>query len=330
MTQAYGVVVIGRNEGQRLINCLQSLADNPVVYVDSGSTDDSVASSRRLGVDVVQLDMSVPFTAARARNVGASALLEKYPELEYVQFVDGDCRVNLEWLRRAQQTLDQDATLAAVCGRRREVNPGASVYNLLCDIEWDTPVGDADACGGDAMYRVKSLRGVGGFNEEFIAGEEPELCFRLRADGWRIKRIDHEMTQHDAAIHSFRQWWKRSQRSGYAYALGALEHGYDATEPFRMKSCLSVLFWGGFIPLCGILFALIKPAVALVALIAAYGVLWSKIYRHSYKRHREFSRRDIAIYAGFVVLQKFPELVGMLQCGWQYMLGRKASIIEYK
>lgn len=330
MTQAYGVVVIGRNEGQRLIDCLGSLGSNSVVYVDSGSTDDSVAQSRQLGVDVVQLDMSMPFTAARARNVGMAALLSRYPELEFVQFVDGDCRVNREWLHYAQQKLEQGMTLAAVCGRRREINRNASIYNLLCDIEWDTPVGEADACGGDAMYRVKALREVGGFNEEFIAGEEPELCYRLRAAGWRIMRIDHEMTQHDAAMHSFRQWWKRCQRSGYAYALGALEHGDDSAEPYKMKSCFSVLLWGGFVPLCGAMFAVIEPATAVIGLFAAYAYLWSKIYRRSHKRHSEFSRKDIVIYAGFVVLQKFPELVGLLQCGWQYMMGRKASIIEYK
>jgi glycosyltransferase involved in cell wall biosynthesis len=39
------VVAIGRNEGDRLKACLRSVVDVAalVVYVDSGSTDDSVA-----------------------------------------------------------------------------------------------------------------------------------------------------------------------------------------------------------------------------------------------------------------------------------------------
>jgi GT2 family glycosyltransferase len=329
MTQAFGVVVIGRNEGDRLLKCLDSLAGYPVVYVDSGSTDNSVAESEKRGVTVVELDLSVPFTAARARNAGAETLLETFPELEFVQFVDGDCQVAERWLERASQELQENPALAAVCGRRREVNRGASVYNLLCDIEWDTPVGHADACGGDAMYRVRAYQAAGGFNEDFIAGEEPELCYRLRRAGWRIKRIDQEMTKHDAAMHHFKQWWKRSQRSGYAYALGALEHGSDQ-ESYKLKPCLSVLFWAGAVPVAALVAAVVSPGLALLGILLAYLYLGMKVYRSSRKRHPGFTPREIGVYSLFLVLQKFPELVGMLQCGWQHMLGRRMSIIEYK
>src|SRR5947207_307333 len=59
-----GVVVIGRNEGDRLRTCLSAVAGRnlPVVYVDSGSTDGSVATARGLGADVVALDLTTPFT----------------------------------------------------------------------------------------------------------------------------------------------------------------------------------------------------------------------------------------------------------------------------
>jgi glycosyltransferase involved in cell wall biosynthesis len=67
-----GIVAIGRNEGERLRKCLQSVIECAalVVYVDSGSTDNSVAMARGIGSDVIELDMRVPFTAARARNIG--------------------------------------------------------------------------------------------------------------------------------------------------------------------------------------------------------------------------------------------------------------------
>src|ERR1700738_3404233 len=87
-----GVVVIGRNEGDRLRRCLESVrgtADR-VVYVDSGSSDNSVAMSRGLGATVVELDLRIPFTAARARNEGFDRLLGEQPALRYVFFVDGD------------------------------------------------------------------------------------------------------------------------------------------------------------------------------------------------------------------------------------------------
>ena len=92
-----GCVAIGRNEGERLAACLRSLLRSTrpraIVYVDSGSTDGSVALARGLGVQVVELDLSIPFTAARARNVGYEHLARTVPtDRAPVQFVDGGLR----------------------------------------------------------------------------------------------------------------------------------------------------------------------------------------------------------------------------------------------
>lgn len=212
MATVIGVVVIGRNEGQRLERCLVSLAHgaDKVMYVDSGSTDGSLQLAANLGVAVLALDMSIPFTAARARNEGFAALQRLLPSMQLVQFVDGDCEVNASWLATAQAFLEQHPAVAVVCGRRRERFPQRSVYNLLCDLEWDTPVGEAKACGGDALMRADAFAAVGGFRPDLIAGEEPELCVRLRANGWKIWRLAAEMTLHDAGMTRFTQWWRRS------------------------------------------------------------------------------------------------------------------------
>ncbi len=223
MASGIGVVVIGRNEGQRLEHCLRSLlkGTDKVMYVDSGSTDGSLHLARSLGVEVLALDLGTPFTAARARNEGFFALQRRLPSMQLVQFVDGDCEVDSGWLPAAQAFLDDHPDVAVVCGRRRERFPQRSVYNLLCDLEWDTPIGEAKACGGDALMRVDAFAAVGGFRPELIAGEEPELCVRLRAKGWKVWRLDAEMTLHDAAMTRFSQWWRRSLRAGHAYAEGA-------------------------------------------------------------------------------------------------------------
>src|SRR6266446_1639370 len=95
-----GLVIIGRNEGERLVRCLQSIesyAEN-TVYVDSGSTDGSVSVAETAGICVVQLDTAQPFTAARARNRGFAALLTLRPNLQFVQFLDGDCELLGGWL----------------------------------------------------------------------------------------------------------------------------------------------------------------------------------------------------------------------------------------
>jgi Glycosyltransferases involved in cell wall biogenesis len=180
-----GVVIIGRNEGERLTLCLESAlkATQHVVYVDSGSSDDSVGNAKSLGALVVSLDLSLPFTAARARNIGWRTLLEQHPEIQYLQFVDGDCELCPEWIPVAREFLENNPEFAVTCGRRLERYPQRSIYNQLCDIEWNTPIGEALACGGDAMFTASSLVATNGYRDDVIAGEEPELCVRLRQQG---------------------------------------------------------------------------------------------------------------------------------------------------
>lgn len=312
-----GAVVIGRNEGARLVACLRSLSSEvrPLIYVDSGSTDGSVAAAKAMGAVVVTLDISVPFTAARARNAGFARLLEEGAP-EFVQFVDGDCRVQPGWLPAARAFLEAQPDVAVVCGRRREIHPEASVWNRLCDAEWNTPAGAAKACGGDALMRSAAVRQVGGFNPALIAGEEPELCLRLRRAGWRIWRLDEEMTLHDAAMRRIGQWWKRTRRAGYAFAEGAAMHG-AAPEFHWVAETRRALIWGLGLPVAGLLGLLVSPWAAL--LFAAYPVqvlrLWPRLGRER---------------ALFLTLGKLPEAMGVMQFWLNRLLHRRAALIEYK
>jgi hypothetical protein len=225
MDDGVGVVVIGRNEGERLRACLESLAGRRIVYVDSASTDGSVALARSLGAETVELDMSLPFSAARARNAGWKRLREADPDARWIQFVDGDCVVQGGWLEAGTAFLRDNPSYAAVSGRLRERFPERSLYNALCDLEWDAPVGDADAVGGIALYRLEAFEAVGGFDPTVVAGEEPELCLRLRKKGWKIRKLPDPMALHDADMKKFRQWWKRMVRGGYG--------GSDVAERFE-------------------------------------------------------------------------------------------------
>lgn len=260
-----GTVVIGRNEGERLQRCLRSIPLGvPVVYVDSGSSDGSVSYARRQGSEVVELDLSIPFTAARARNKGFERLLASCPDLEFVQFVDGDCEFETGWLDVAAGALDDDVSLAAVCGRRRERYPDASFYNRLCDEEWNTPVGETRACGGDVAMRVSALRDVNGYDPQIIAGEEPEMCSRLRAAGWRIARLDAPMTVHDADMHSVRQWWLRAVRSGFGYAQVWQKTAAAGGEPLYVRELLRALTWTAGVPFFGLVLAVVVGPTGLL------------------------------------------------------------------
>jgi GT2 family glycosyltransferase len=308
-------IVIGRNEGARLIACLDALAGfASVIYVDSGSTDGSVAAAQARGAQVVPLDMSKPFTAARARNVG----LEVLPEgAEFVQFLDGDCILQDGWLAQAMAFLERAPQVAVVCGRRREIHPDASVYNRLVDAEWDTPVGAALACGGDALMRVAPLRAVGGYRDDLIAGEEPELCLRLRRAGWKIWRLDAEMTAHDAQITRFGQWWRRTKRAGHAFAEGAALHGASPDRHWVAETRRALL-WGAVGPLL-VLFLVLAFGVA--------GALALLVYPLQVLR---LSRLLGLRAAFFTVLGKFAEAQGATAYFWRRHRGGQKRLIEYK
>lgn len=296
-----GIVIIGRNEGERLRRALASVAGraDALVYVDSGSTDGSIATATALGIDVVVLSSDRPFTAARARSTGLEHLCQKIPGLTFVQFLDGDCELHANWLAIALPIMRRTPEAAVICGRRRERDRQASVYNRLCDHEWNTACGEAKACGGDALMRVAALKMVGGFDATLIAGEEPDLCDRLIKAGWRVFRVAREMSVHDAAMFRFSQWWSRNVRSGHASAEALSRRRSDR---LLWRQAMSNIFW------------------SLPIAIPLWPALWWRI-----------AKRYGSLVAAFIVLGKLPHCQG--QMNFLYSLFFKkigTNIIEYK
>ena len=325
MTQSVGAVIIGRNEGERLIRCLASLKNvSNVVYVDSGSTDNSVAEAKKFGSIVVSLDMKKPFTAARARNEGLAKLLEVNSDIEYVQFVDGDCEVRDNWIEHALSYLTANPDFAIACGRRRERYPEETIFNKLCDIEWNTPIGEAIACGGDALIRVSALDDVQGYRDSLIAGEEPEMCFRLRLLGWKIMRLDHEMTWHDAAMTSYSQWWKRHKRAGHAYAESFFLHG-ASEEKFRQQENRRIIFWP-LVLVLAITFSVLSPWFLILNLV--YPMQISRLSIIEVKKGRPL--KDALLLATSNVFSKFPQIVGLVVFYKNIAFSKNTHLIEYK
>jgi GT2 family glycosyltransferase len=283
-----------------------------------------VKFAESLGIDVVELDPNVPFTAARARNAGVERLRCIAPEVEYVQLIDGDCEIAEGWIDEALAFLKESPDYAAAAGRLRERFSHASIYNYICDFEWDTPIGDAEVCGGIAMMHVGAFESVGGFNASLIAGEEPELCVRLRQKGWKIRRIDAEMALHDAAMSRFSQYWKRTVRSGHAYAEGAHMHGASA-ERHWVRESRRVAVWGLLLPLVAFAAAPFTTGLSLL-LLFAYPLNVARIAR----RLRKEGRAQPAALASHLVLSKIPQAVGWLRFHWGERTGKRSKLLEYK
>ncbi|MEO1136328.1 MAG: glycosyltransferase [Pseudomonadota bacterium] len=319
-----GFVAIGRNEGERFKRCLASLqrAGDRIVYVDSGSRDDSISFARENGAAVVSLDPHEPFTAARARNEGFALLMEQWPDTNYVMFIDGDCELIDGFVAAALAAVENDDGITAVTGRCRERNPDTTIYNRLCDLEWDGPLGDIAACGGIFLVKASGFRAAGGFNPAVIAAEDDDFCIRLRKTGARVHRIDHDMCLHDADMRHFGQWWRRMVRAGHAYAqLGELHPGYFSAERRRAWG------WGFILPAAALLGAPFTQGITLALLL---------LYPMSLVRTRAglvgngAAPAHATLGAVFLTLSKFPNLLGMLRYRWKRASGEPVKIVEYK
>jgi cellulose synthase/poly-beta-1,6-N-acetylglucosamine synthase-like glycosyltransferase len=332
--ETLGLVIIGRNEGERLARCLESVSGIPNrVYVDSGSTDGSVILARQHGATVVELSMPPQFTAARARNAGIARLLAANPDLEFVQMVDGDCEVHAGWISSAISALTAEPDLALVYGLRRERYPERSIYNALCEVEWNSPIGESPACGGDVLFRVAALRQVDFYNPAMIAGEDTELSMRLRKKGWRLRRIDSEMTLHDADITRFGQWWRRIRRSGHGYGEMAFLHP-DAREPNWPRTVRSIFAWGGIMPgmllLVLLLALIINPLwwIGVVFLLVPWPL---RMMQFAARERRRGLSAKLARASGILMMVgKLPQFLGLVGFHFDRLSGRASRLIEYK
>lgn len=317
-----GFVVIGRNEGARLKECLRSVLaiSTQVAYADSGSRDGSAEVAERLGVAVVRMPADSRLTAARGRNTGYQKLRCCFPDCRFVQFLDGDCILQPGWIERALHFLAAHPDVAVVCGRRFEAHPEASIYNRICDREWDTRIGETNECGGDALVRCEAFDEVGGYRGELQAGEEPEMTARMRVAGWKIWRIDAMMTEHDASIHSFRQWWRRSQRGGFGYAQVWSTTG-NLPQRLYFRQLRSAIVWAFALPLVVVILAVLtRERLTLLVLPLIYVIQFFRIGSRA-------SGQGKWIAAWFLLLGKIPEAIGAIRF---IVAGTRRRVPEYK
>lgn len=317
------LILIGRNEGARLKRALAAAQGQAsrIIYVDSGSTDGSVDTARTSGALVVELDMSTPFSAARARNAGFQAAQQDSPA-RFVHFIDGDCALEPGWVAAALDRISQDDKLAVVTGWRSEIHRDASVYNQMCDHEWHRPAGPITACGGDMLVRASAFSEVGGFDANVIAAEDDEFCLRIAAAGWTLERLPLPMTRHDAAITRFSQWWRRAVRAGHGFAqVGVLHPGYFRTERRR------VILFGLILPVLALISLLIAPLL-LVPVLALYGISYARTVGGL--KAEGLPDGEAWHHAVFLTLSKFPNLIGIATYWLRRVRRSPTRIIEYQ
>ncbi len=324
------VVVIGRNEGARLERCLASVAamlrdgfDTETIYVDSGSSDESVALAERMGASTVALKAARP-TAAMGRNAGW-----RIARGEIVLFLDGDTVLHPRFVAESLEEFARPE-VAVVWGHRREMFPRATLYNRVLDLDWIYAPGWTLFCGGDALFRRAVLEIAGGFDETLIAGEEPELCRRILGTGGKILHVDRPMTRHDLAITRFAQYWRRATRAGHAFA--EVSERFRGTEqPFwlqdakRNREKALFLLAVAVILLASIAIGAIWVALQLIVVIVAF------VLRTAWKaRWKSSDMVAVLLYGVHSHLQQVPIFIGQMEFFWNRRRGKRAGLVEYK
>lgn len=326
-TPPISVVVIGRNEGERLTRCLESVraAEYPgeviqLIYVDTDSTDDSCDRARGLGATVVQIHPKRP-SAAAGRNAGL-----KVAKHDFVQFLDGDTILDRGWFRKAVAGLN-DPTQAGVFGRREEMAKDATIYNFWAHHDWYGSPGPAASCGGDVLFRKTALDAVGGYDESLIAGEEMDLCHRIGAKtGLGMFALDVSMTLHDMNMTRWRQYWRRCVRTGHAYA--EVGGRYADLRRWRLARWRN-LAYALATPLAFVTSLAFWSVWPLVIWIALLGAAW---VRNAWRmRFRLGTLRDALRYSASHYLAKTPTAIG--QCSYWFRAAFKKPpqrLIEYR
>ena len=199
-TTELSIIIIARNEAKHIeqaitsvLRAIQPFPHAEVILVDSASTDDTVTIARRYPITIARLRPSWPLSAAAARYIGM-----KVSRGTYLMHLDGDMELDAAWLPRALPVLKAHPQAAGVDGYYRNLTPREGQPPEIHDEHrsYDPAPVPVRYFTGAALYRRAALEAVGGFNPYLISEEEPELCIRLRGNGYQLLRLPYLMGIH--------------------------------------------------------------------------------------------------------------------------------------
>ncbi len=234
------VVVCSYNGAATIRDCCQGLLalDYPeyeVIVVDDGSADGTAAIASEYGFRVFSTENR---GLSSARNTGWQVATG-----EIVAYIDDDASPDPHWLKYLATAFRQggyaavggpnipplDSCPTAACVAHATGNPR---HVLLSDREAE------HIPGCNSAFRRDALEAVGGFDPQFrVAGDDVDICWRIRERGWRLGFSPAAMVWHRRRD-SIRAYWH--QQRGYGRAEAQLERKW----PERHNSA-GYLSWGG-------------------------------------------------------------------------------------
>jgi hypothetical protein len=127
-------------------------------------------------------------------------------------------------------------------------------------------------------------------------------------------------------MYHFTEWWRRTRRTGHAWAQVAALHG-KSEERYFVRDCRRAWIWGLAIPSVAFALALVTRGISLM-LLFLYGPQFGWIVRNA--RKRGWALGDSIVYSFFTVLSKFPAVEGMIAYHWRHWRGHALTIMEHK
>jgi glycosyltransferase involved in cell wall biosynthesis len=301
-------VVIGYNEGKMLRACLESIRNTDlkhiayeIIYVDGGSNDDSIAIANDFGVDLL-LGGDRRRKAAENRNLGAV-----HSKGRFIQFLDGDMKINRMWTALAYTFINENNNAASVCGYIHET--GSGFIKRVLEIDWVHKAGEVDYCGGAALWRRDIFLQAGGFPEDVSYGEEPCLCWKIRNKlRMKIYLLDKQMVTHDLGFSGIGDYLRRNIRCGETYSEIA-SHFYRSSDRLYFKESISNFLWAGLIIMSMVLF-FTGPHWLRLSIIACFVLILTRKSIQIFQRGHEL--RVSIFYALHIYFSKLPLALGGL------------------
>lgn len=254
MQSKVSIVIIGRNEEKTVGKCLtaaigaaEQIGGAEIIFVDSASTDNTVAVVQSYGIRVLSLKPDWVLTPSAGRFIGSH-----YSTGDFILFVDADTLVYRDFLPKAIEHFRRNPTIGGINGRLDDTDEQGEIfenveerYDEITEVKW--------LRGPCCFYRREALRCAGSFNPHLAVEEEAELGLRLIKHGWKLRLIPVPMACHTRCYHmqTIESVISIFKRDIIAKRLGEVTKtiGYAFREGFGLAFCwlrlkTTIVFFG--------------------------------------------------------------------------------------
>jgi len=160
-----------------------------VIFVDDGSTDDTLSIIKEY---VSKIDLNVKIFHHEWKGLGPSRnVVVKNASGKYVVWVDGDIILPPNYVTNMVKFMEKNPNVAIAGGAYGMLNQKSLVafFDNIEYVAYRLRSGSNLPGTGGAIYLVKAIKDIGGFDEKIKgSGEDIDIAFRVKSAGWYVVR----------------------------------------------------------------------------------------------------------------------------------------------